>query len=389
MSGNDEVTRLILDKSKKNVNIALDVTLITPLHYAAEADYYEVTKSLLEFGADVRMAQRHSQYNALHLAIRADCSTKLVKMLLNSDTAKGYERQKLLDTKVWGDTALHMAAEHAKNSTIQVLLDHGAQLESKSYFNEDTAMMAAVRNGRKATAEYLLDQNARIEAVDVSGRSALMIAAENGFVRNTEMLLGRKADVRAVDYNGSTALHLAARNAGEMSSQNSADIIRMLLSEGADVNAKNEKNQTPLDKAVNRQDGATISLLRSYGAVLYKPNPKVREMYLAYFDVDKDATPAGRQGSLDSLTTTKSESPPLETPLLIEDGKEEEGEPREINGVMQSESVLKALEVKTGGAITAEPEQVMEKLLLNDKKVSEKNVEAGLPSPPSSVDGKA
>ena len=350
MSGNNEGTQLILQKSSKNVNMTLAVSLITPLHYAAESDYFDVTKTLLAHGADTRMAQRNSGYNALHLAIRADVSMELIKLLLSS--VKGYDRQKLLDGKVWGDAAIHMAAEHARTSTMQTLLDFGAQLESTTGYNGDTALTMAARTGKRTAVEFFLEKGANINAGDSWGKTALMIAAENGYVRTAEMLLGKGANVKATSDNGNTTLHLTARNAGDMSSQSSGDIIRMLLSEGADVNAKNSKNQTPLDKAANRKDDATIFLLRSYGAVLYKPNKDIREKYTDLFDQDPNANTAITQGSVDSLHTTQSGSPSLSTADTTVD--------QELEGREKNESMLKRLSLNDGGdaLISEEPAEV-------------------------------
>lgn len=291
--------------------MTLAATLITPLHYAAESDYLDVTETLLGHGADARMAQRHTRYSALHLTIRADVSTELIKLLLKS--VKGYERQKLLDERIWGDAAIHMAAKQARVSTLQALLDFGARLESKTTVNGDTALTMAVRNGKLAAAEFLLEMGAKINAGDSWGETALMIAVGYGYVRTAEMLLGKGADVNLTSDDGSTALHIAVRYAEDMDLQTSTDIIRMLIAECADVNAKNLKNRTPLDKAVNRKRDSTVKVLRSYGAVLFKPNKDIREACIDLFEPDPNAQIVITQGSVDSSDMTQCGSPSLST----------------------------------------------------------------------------
>ena len=88
-------------------------------------------------------------------------------------------------------------------------------------------------------------------------------------------------------------------------------VIKLLLAKGADVNAKNSKYQTPLDKAVNRQDQKTIELLRAHGAVLYKPNKDVLEQYSDLFDPDPEATLTLPSGNLDR--TESSDASPVTT----------------------------------------------------------------------------
>ena len=214
MSGNDQITRLILAKSAKNINKPLGVSSNTPLHYAVESDFLEVSRTLLLHGADVRMAEMPTGYNALHLAIRGDGSSALVAELLRS--VKGYERQKLLDGRVWGDSAIHMAALHASVSSIQTLLSFKADIEARTLTYRDTALIMAARSGRPAAVTFLLKSGADANASNATGSTALIEAAYNGFPRTVETLLEHEADVSAKRrIDNSTALHIAARNAGK------------------------------------------------------------------------------------------------------------------------------------------------------------------------------
>jgi len=55
-------------------------------------------------------------------------------------------------------------------------------------------------------------------------------------------------------------LHLAAKRIG-------TNAIKLLVSSGADVNAKNDMGWTPLDVAIEKVNEEGISLLRCYGGV--------------------------------------------------------------------------------------------------------------------------
>ena len=179
----------------------------------------------------------------------------------------------------------------------------------------DTALILAARNGRPAAVAFLLESGADISANNATGSTAVMEAAYMGLPRTVETLLEHGADVtikRRLDNN--TALHLAVRNASKVACDGSCDggcynkVIQLLLSRGADVNATNSKNQTPLDKAVNQRDKKTIDLLRAHGAILYKPNKDMLQQYSEYFDPDPEATATLLSDSL-SLAESKDLSP--------------------------------------------------------------------------------
>jgi ankyrin repeat protein len=282
-TGNEEIMRMILDKSDKNVNRKLTATLRTPLHFAVESDSVEVTRRLLARKADVKMLSNPPGYNALHLAIRGNANTLLIDELLKS--TKGYERQRVLEAMALGDMAIHMAAEFASISTIQKLHDYKADLEARTLTWRDTALIIAARKARSTAVHTLLERGAVVDATNATGATALIEAAGGGFPNTVEILLEYGADVTARKHiDKSTPLHLAARNAGLVACDCFIRVIKLLLSKGADVNAKNAKIQTPLDKAANRKDEETMKLLREYGGVLYKPNKDVLERYNAYFE---------------------------------------------------------------------------------------------------------
>lgn len=85
----------------------------------------------------------------------------------------------------------------------------------------------------------------------------LMLAAREGRVNAVRYLLDQGADVNAYDGSGNTAL-------GEATYYSQVAVIKELLARGANINALNN-GATPLDIALNRNDGAVIDLLKHYG----------------------------------------------------------------------------------------------------------------------------
>jgi ankyrin repeat protein len=111
---------------------------------------------------------------------------------------------------------------------------------------------------------------ANINVLDPDGRTPLMhaILAEDADPAMVRYFLNHGADVNVHDISEQwTALHLAARD------QNEA-VVRLLLEAGANVDALDSFNNTPLVRAVfhSSPNPAVIRLLLQYGADPYKEN---------------------------------------------------------------------------------------------------------------------
>ena len=280
LNGNEDMMRALFDQSgseRIDLNAQLKLTLITPLHYLVEGDHYGSTKILLNQGAKVDLTQRHTWCSALHCAIQANASTRLIELLIDS-------KADIHTRVIWGEAAIHMAARYASAATTQLLLDRGVGIDSRTYFEEETALHLAARSSRDSTLQVLLKGKANVNARNTGGRTALHIAAAEGTHDTTiEQLLDAGADINAKDNEGETPLHLAAkRSTGD--DTKAFDIAQILLDRTAKVNAVNVKQRTPLDKAAGHQLTKVIELIRSRGGVLHRPDKTVRLNYPELYD---------------------------------------------------------------------------------------------------------
>lgn len=133
-----------------------------------------------------------------------------------------------------GLTPLGFAAHFGQKAAVQVLLDHGADVNSVShstinYIPSNTALHAAIAGERN---------------VDV-----------------IKLLLKHKALTNIFDSNRHTSVHAAAFH------DDNQEIINLLIAHGANVNAKVEGGKTALSLAIEQGNHQVADLLRQNGAV--------------------------------------------------------------------------------------------------------------------------
>lgn len=141
-----------------------------------------------------------------------------------------------------GATPVLVAAESGSRDALEVLIQHGGDVNVVS---EDTGatplFMAAVR-GHAQTVAVLLNAGAAVDAPErQSGATALVAAASIGSVETVKTLIKAGAKVNATAAsNGATACWAAALSGH-------SDVIRVLVDAEADIELKaSEPNSTPL-----------------------------------------------------------------------------------------------------------------------------------------------
>ena len=114
-------------------------------------------------------------------------------------------------------------------------------------------------------------RDASVRHVGVDGFTDLHIAADNGWPALAKWLIDNGADVNAKskrrNARDTTPLHLAVwgRSTGAAGATDAADVIQVLLANGADVNAKNSGGYTPVDWAKYNTTDALGDLLKQHG----------------------------------------------------------------------------------------------------------------------------
>lgn len=208
----------------------------TPLMLSV-ADYTETAKFLIDKGAKLDIQGRDGQ-TALMLSIS---NTEIAKILID----KGAK----LDVQTrGGETALMMAAGKYTD-VVKLLLDKGANilLRQSTYKVSPNALDYAAKAGNIEAAKLILAKAVSLGVKNEVIYSALHWAVIANQVNMAKYLLDEGANVEGNDdLGGFTPLMETSL----------FDMVQLLVKRGANVNAKNKINYTPLHKAVFNFMGA-------------------------------------------------------------------------------------------------------------------------------------
>ncbi len=139
----------------------------------------------------------------------------------------------------------------------------GLLLAAGAKYKEE-ALIAAIGEGCPSLAETLLASG--INTKGEMGEKLLRVASRAGMREMVKMLLADGANVNAADEAGDTPLLHAVMPNGIGISDDKEGTVKVLLDAGADVNAKNNANRTPLFFATMVGHKDIVGLLLAAGA---------------------------------------------------------------------------------------------------------------------------
>ena len=123
-----------------------------------------------------------------------------------------------------------------------------------------TAIMIALHQDNPEMLELLLEaaRGVDVHVQDERGMTLLHHAAEVGHIGLVNALIEAGAEVNAQNDRDQTPLHIAA--------ENSIDVVNALIAAGAEVNAQNDRDQTPLHIAAENSHIDVVNALIAAGA---------------------------------------------------------------------------------------------------------------------------
>jgi ankyrin repeat protein len=265
-----------------------------PLHHAVEENYVDIARALLAAGAPVDAVNTQDGQTALVIASDQG-HADMVKLLLtkgaNPDRpiVPGYNRE---EGPLLHPTALHVAAYQGYPDVVAALIRGGARVDAKSHDGRTPLLEAVarfhnlhrrtgkspIRNRFLQVVEKLVTAGARIDVTPNNSTRRLslihraVVPAPGLFLYNASLvgilLRGASPDqVNVKDADGNTALHYAANLTDFISRQEPPKIavtgvVLFLVHAGARLNARNNKQQTPLHFASMRPNLAQTSRVR-------------------------------------------------------------------------------------------------------------------------------
>ena len=164
------------------------------------------------------------------------------------------------DKDIAEDTFVEAVIENEYDH-VKHLLDRGIDIH-KLDSNDATALMLSAFKGHNKISYLLLEKGIDVSRTDASGFNALILACEctDADLSLIKKLINAGIDVNATSKGGATALMTAAK-LGHI------DAVKLLISKGADINAKNfEHNITALIWAANEGHFHVAECLLENGA---------------------------------------------------------------------------------------------------------------------------
>jgi ankyrin repeat protein len=196
-----------------------------PLVQAAyEEDLESIKKFLLE-GTDVNASEKGSDLTALHMAVETgniEITRELLQAGADVNARTSFRR-----------TPLMQIDSDATPELVKLLLTYGAKLNQRDEDKASVLINAAKSSASTEVLQLLIQAGAKIDTADKDQRTALMEAANDENLEAVKTLLAAGANVNLKDKDGATALSLTdsdeikqiLKSYGALESEDSNEIV--------------------------------------------------------------------------------------------------------------------------------------------------------------------
>ncbi|NXG51236.1 INVS protein, partial [Psilopogon haemacephalus] len=248
--GHAQIVHLLLERNKFGT-IPSDSQGATPLHYAAQSNFAETVEVFLKHPSVKDDSDLEGRTSFMWAAGKG--SDDVIKTMLTLKLDIDINM-----TDKYAGTALHAAALSGHVSTVELLLEHKAQVDALDVMKH-TPLFRACEMGHKEVIQTLIKGGARVDLVDQDGHSPLHWAALGGNADVCQILIENKINPNVQDYAGRTPLQCAAYGGY-------INCMVVLLENNADPNIQDKEGRTALHWLCNNGYLDAIKLLLGFDA---------------------------------------------------------------------------------------------------------------------------
>ena len=250
----------------------LNLNMDAPLHIATRANNSQLVETFLAHSTIQIVIAGKRKRTPLHLVAELDHieTLKVFHHFIMADDAFRKVNSFRLCAKDEDDlTPLHLAARSGSHRVLEFLISNCMKHNYRPEFilsmldeENGTPLHAAIDGGHLEVVKVLLRYGAKPDAGKDQQPPPFILASSQGKLDMMKVMveIGGKDVVFCQDVYGQTALHQCVQ------SLNCAEIMCFLISNGAVVDAVDNKSQTPLMKAIIAGSLVGVKLLLSKGA---------------------------------------------------------------------------------------------------------------------------
>uniref|UniRef100_A0A672G3V1 Inversin n=1 Tax=Salarias fasciatus TaxID=181472 RepID=A0A672G3V1_SALFA len=232
--GNEAVVEVLTSYEGCNVT-AYDNLFRTPLHWAALLGHAKIVHLLLERNTSGTIPSDSQGATPLHYGAQSN-NAETVGVFLSHPSVKD-------ESDLEGRTAFMWAAGKGSDDVIRTMLSLNPHIDiNMADKYGGTALHAASLSGHVSTVKLLLEKGAMVDSLDVMKHTPLFRACEMGYRDVILTLIKGSARVDLVDVDGHTALHWAALGGN-------AEVCQILMENGISPNVQDQAGRTPLQCA--------------------------------------------------------------------------------------------------------------------------------------------
>uniref|UniRef100_UPI003F4B5C7A ankyrin repeat domain-containing protein n=1 Tax=Brachyspira catarrhinii TaxID=2528966 RepID=UPI003F4B5C7A len=229
----------------------------TPLMIASSYGHYDIAKALIDNGALVNL-RADDGFNALMEAVRTD-NIEMAKLLIEHDSDINIKNKD-------GKNMIMIACEKGNEEMFNLLIENNADINEKSSWGA-SALIYASEKGNINIMQYLIDNGIDVNGkADDNGDTPLLwaVTGQNPY-EASKLLIENGADVNATNNSGVAPATILAGSVPK--------VVKLLKDNGADLDTKFADDDPPIAIAASVGNLEIVKALVENGAdVNYYPN---------------------------------------------------------------------------------------------------------------------